>query len=478
MPTQCTKKKVEFKGLPGRNVEGRFNAGRITSDAGGLLLREVANKMDLFEKAAGCFTDYRDAGRVEHSLEELLAQRVFGLALGYEDLNDHDELRGDALLATLAGKDDPSGRDRPRERDQGKALAGKSTLNRLEWAPEEAALADRYHQMTVSLEEFEQLFARLFVEGLPAAPRQGAEPEEPIILDLDATDNPLHGKQEGRFYHGYYSCYCYLPLYIFCGEEILCAKLRRSNIDASADSLPEIKRIVEAIRQKWPEVEIILRADSGFARNRIMAWCEENEVDYVFGLAKNKRLGRRIEDLLEEVKKVAEEKEEPVRRFTEFAYSTLESWSKKRRVVAKAEHIPGKSNPRFVVTSLTGEDHEAKELYEELYCARGEMENRIKEKQLGLFADRTSAQEMRVNQIRLWLSSLAYVLISRLRRWGLRGTKWAKLQARTLRAKLLKIGALVSVSVRRVYLRMTTHYPYQQLFRKVLINLRGVGPSG
>ena len=467
MQTQCTTQKLSFKGLGDRRVEAQFSAERITTDFGGLLLREVAEKMDLFEKVAGCFTDYRDVERREHQIGELLAQRVMGLAQGYENLNDHDELRSDPTWAALAGREDPTGQDRTQEADQGTPLASKATLGRLEHAPWAADRTDRYHQITAQTEQVEDLFPELFVQDLE-------EPDEPIVLDLDATHDPLHGDQEGKFFHGFYDCYCYLPLYIFCGEELLCAKLRRSNIDPSEGTLPEVERIVGAVRQKWPDAEVILRADSGFARERIMKWCEDNGVDYVFGLSKNSRLEARVQKLMARVEEEAEESGEPIRRFKGFSYSTLESWSQKRRVVAKAEHLTDKANPRFVVSSLPDEEWPGKALYEDLYCARGEMENRIKE-QLGLFADRTSAHEMRVNQMRLWLSSLAYVLIARLRKWGLRGTEWAKAQVWRLRSKLLKIGALVKVSVRRVFFEVSKHYPKKGLFAEVLSNLQRAG---
>lgn len=470
MQTQCTTEKLSFKGLSGRRVEAQFTAERITSDFGGLLLREVAEKMGLFPKLAGCFSDCRDPDRREHEVEELLAQRVMGLAQGYEDLNDHDELRSDPTWAALAGRDDPAGEDRTHKADRGKPLASKATLGRLEHAPWTEEETGRYRRIAADPERIEDLFTDLFIEDLE-------EPKAPIVLDLDATHDPLHGDQEGKFFHGFYDCYCYLPLYIFCGDELLCAKLRRSNIDPSKGCLPEVERIVERIRGKWPEAEIILRADSGFARERIMAWCEDNGVDYIFGLAKNSRLTARVEELMGKVKQEAKERGEPARRFKGFSYSTLESWSQKRRVVAKAEHLTSKANPRFVVSSLSKEKWPGKALYEDLYCARGDMENRIKE-QLGLFADRTSAHRMQVNQMRLWFSSMAYVLTARLRKWGLRGTEWAKAQVWTLRSKLLKIGALVKVSVRRVFFEVSRHYPKKELFAEVLARLRAVEGPG
>jgi hypothetical protein len=338
MQTQCKAQKCSFKDLGDRRVEAQFTADRITTDAGGLLIREVAEKMNLFGKPADCFTDYRDPERREHEVSQLLAQRVVGLVQGYEDLNDHDELREDPTWATLAGKEDPTGEDRTQEADQGKPLASKATLGRLEHSPETFGETDRYHWITAETDQIADLFVDLFAEDL-------SEPEEPIVLDLDATHDPLHGDQEEKFFHGYYDCYCYLPLYIFCGEELLCAKLRRSNIDASEGTLPEAERIVERIRRKWPDAEIILRADSGFAREPVMKWCEDNGVDYVFGLAQNSRLTERIEGLMARAREEAEEAGEPVRRFKSFLYSTLDSWSRKRRVVAKAEHLTDKANP-------------------------------------------------------------------------------------------------------------------------------------
>jgi hypothetical protein len=456
-----------FKDLGDRRVEAEFTADRISTDAGGLLIREVADEMNLFEQVAACFSDYRDPARREHEVDELIGQRVMGLVQGYEDLSDHDDLRGDPLWATLAGKtEDPAGADRRQAADRGQPLASKATLGRLEHAPETEEETGRYCRISADHGRIEDLLVELFLQ-------ERTEPNEPIILDLDATHNPLHGRQEGRHFLAPYDCYCYLPLYIFCGEELVAAKLRSASSGAAAGALEEVKRVVGMIREEWPGAPIILRADSGFSNDPIMDWCEEHDVDYVFGLAKNARLERRIADLMEKVSEEAEETGQPVRRFTDFQYETLESWTRKRRVVAKAEHLGNEANPRFVVSSLTEADgdYESKSLYEKTYCARGEMENRIKE-QLGLFADRTSAHRMRVNQMRLWLSSLAYVLLARFRAWGLKGTEWARAQIWKLRAKLLKIGALVRVSVRRVYLQMSRHYPYQTLYRAIKANLR------
>jgi hypothetical protein len=281
------------------------------------------------------------------------------------------------------------------------------------------------------------------------------------VLDIDTTDFAIHGEQEGRFYHGYYDHYCYLPLYIFCGRHQLAAKLRRSNIDGAAGAREEVERIVGQIRKRWPDLRIVLRADSGFCRETLMAWCEANKVDYLFGLARNKRLAAEIETELAAAAKESAETGKPARRFKEFKWRTQKSWSRSRRVVAKAEVTQGGTNPRFVVTSLSADQHEARELYEDIYCARGEMENRIKECQLDLFADRTSTGTMRANQLRLWFASMAYVLLDALRRVGLGATQFAKATCGTIRLKLLKIGALVTVSVRRVRIAMASAYPWQ-----------------
>jgi len=445
----------------------RFDGGSITSDGGGLLLREVERRTGILRQFAACFTDHREAEQVEHTVQDLVSQRVYGLALGYEDLNDHDELRRDPLLATLVGKADPLGRDRARVRDVGAALAGKSTLNRLELTLPEAGRQSRYKKIVVNGEAVDRLLVEVFLQA-------HARPPQQIVLDLDATDDPLHGRQEGRFFHGYYGCYCYLPLYIFSGEHLLCARLRSSDIDGSAGALEEVQRIVEQIRARWPQVRIILRADSGFAREAIMAWCEESGVDYVFGLAKNARLNRVLGRELHQVQLECERTGQPARAFRDFIYETRKSWSRARRVVGKAEHLPDKSNPRFVVTSLSSEEWDARALYEDLYCARGDMENRIKEQQLYLFADRTSTATMRANQIRLYLSSVAYLLLHALRRLGLKNTPLARAQCHTIRLRLLKIGAQIRVTVRKVWVSLASGSPYADLFARVWANLQAV----
>jgi len=373
-----------------------------------------------------------------------VGQRIFGIALGYEDLNDHDELRHDPVMACLVGKLE-AGR-------QGCApLAGKSTLNRLELSRPEPT---RYHKISHDLEAIQDLFVTLFTEAHNKAPKQ-------IILDLDATDDPIHGAQEGRFFHGYYDSYCYLPLYIFCGRHLLAAKLRRSNIDGAAGACEEVERIVAQIRHSWPRTRILLRADSGFCREELMTWCEANKVDYLFGLARNTRLEAEIADELAQATEESRRTGKAARRFKDFMWRTLDSWSRRRRVIGKAEVTRGDTNPRFVVTSLSRAEAEARHLYEKIYCARGEMENRIKECQADLFADRTSTATMRANQLRLWFASMAYVLLCALRRIGLRFTQFANATCGTIRLKLLKIGARVTVSVRRVKVAMASAYPWR-----------------
>jgi hypothetical protein len=442
MPTQCSRDLFGYEVVEGRQVVAAFDGGAVTSDAGALLLGATDRAIGLVTGFAACFDDGRDQAQVEHTVAAMVAQRVFGIALGYEDLIDHDQLRHDPVLATLAGKLTAKRRDCA-------PLAGKSTLNRLEHAP---LIPSRYHRIGHDAAAIEGLFVALFLEAHKTPPQR-------IILDLDATDDPLHGHQEGRFFHGYYDCYCYLPLYVW--RHLLAAKLRRSNIDASAGALTEIERIVGQIRARWPKVEILLRADSGFARDELMAWCEAHRVDFVFGLARNERLVGAVADELALAQAESLAQVGPVRRFADFPWRTLDSWSCARRVIAKAEHLPKGPNPRFVVTSLPVSAVDARTLYEDLYCARGEIENRIKEQQLDLFADRTSAATLRANQLRLWFASFAYVLLEALRRIGLRFTQFANATCGTIRLKLLKIGAQVRVSVRRIKVAMASACPYQ-----------------
>jgi hypothetical protein len=464
MTTECNPEQLEFHALGRREVIGRFDGGRITSDGGGLLLREVDKRLGLLDRLATCFSDYRNPNSIEHSVQALVAQRVYGLALGYEDLNDHDVLRKDSVLALLVGKQDLTGDARVREQDWGHPLAGSSTLNRLELSTPETAPDDRYKKIAADPDALDRLLVDVFLESQRTPPRE-------IWLDLDATDDPLHGHQEGRFFHGYYRCYCYLPLYIFCGEHLLCARLRSSDQDAAAGSVDELERIITQIRQRWPKTRIVIRGDAGFCREAIMAWCEANNVRYVLGLARNKRLQRALGKEMEEARAAHERTGKPARRFRDFRYKTRKSWSRERRVIGKAEYLPNKANPRFVVTNLTTRQASAKRLYETLYCARGDMENRIKEQQLGLFADRTSTATLRANQLRLYFSSFAYVLLQGLRRLGLAGTAHAKAQSTTIRVKLLKIGARIRITVRKVWLSFSEAYPYADDIAAILANI-------
>jgi hypothetical protein len=451
--TQCNQIQFSFEAHYSRKVIAEFEDNRLTSDGGSLLLRQADQKVGLLRRLVGCFQDKRDPERIEHRLQEMLAQRIYGLALGYEDLNDHEQLRQDPLLAMLVGK-----------REISEPLAGKSTLNRMELAPGDSASEQRYHKITYSEAALDQLLVDLFLESQPTAPPQ-------IILDVDATDMPLYGKQEGRFFHGYYGHYCYLPLDIFCGDHLLCARLRSSNLDASAGSLEEVQRVVAQIRTRWPRTRIILRADSGFCREELMSWCEQYRVDYVLGFARNQRLRRRIAGAMRAAKQEYRRTGKPARVFTEFRYRTRNSWSRSRRVIAKAEQIAGKENPRYLVTSLQPQEWTASVLYEQLYCVRGDMENRIKE-QLSLFADRLSTETMRSNQLRLYMSSMAYVLVHALRRLGLQGTEWAEAQVQTIRLRLLKIAAQVRITARRICILYSSSYPWQHLYRTVWSALR------
>jgi hypothetical protein len=452
--TECNQSSFGFKALGGREIVARFDGGTISSDGGAFLLRETDRRLKLIPRLAECFLDGRNQALVEHSIDEMLAQRVFGLGLGYEDLNDHEQLRTDPVFGILAGK-----------QNLAQPLAGKSTLNRLELG---TAKPDRYKKIAFRQEAVDELLVSVFIESQQPAPAE-------IVLDMDTTDLPLHGKQEGRFFHGYYDNYCYLPLYVFSRDHVLCARLREANHDAAFGCLPEIERIVKQIRAAWPEVKIILRGDSGFCRNELMSWCESNGVDYLFGMARNKRLRKIIGKQMHEATMQWKQTGKPARVFTEFQHSTKKTkksgWDRERRVVAKAEHIDGKENPRFVVTSLTGERWAAQALYEELYCGRGDMENRIQE-QFSLFADRVSAETMRANQLRLYLSAAAYILVSGLRRLGLKGTELAQAQVSTIRTRLLKIGAHIRISVRRVWVSMASSYPWQGVYQQVWSNLR------
>jgi hypothetical protein len=452
--TECNQSSFGFEACGSREIVARFDGGTISSDGGAFLLRQTDKRLNLLPRLAECFLDARNQEQIEHSILEMLSQRIYGLALGYEDINDHEQLRKDPVFGILAGR-----------RKLEEPLAGKSTLNRMELG---AGAKDRYKKITFWKEAIDELLVKVFLESQQKAPDQ-------IILDVDTTDLPLHGKQEGRFFHGYYDSYCYLPLYIFCGEHVLCARLREATHDAAFGSLQEIQRIVAQIRVAWPEVKIIVRGDSGFCRNELMSWCENNQVEFVFGLARNQRLRRIIGAEMQEATQQWNETGKPARVFTEFQYKTKKTkkggWDRERRVVAKAEHIDGKENPRFVVTSLTSGQWAAQASYEELYCARGDMENRIKE-QFSLFADRVSSETMRANQMRLYLSAMAYILVSGLRRLGLKATELAEAQVSTIRTKLLKIGAQIRVTARKVWVSLASSYPWQDLYQQVWANLR------
>ncbi len=465
MTTECNTEQLEFHGFARRRVVGGFDGGKLSSDGGGLLLREVEQRCHVLKRLAGCFVDHRDEERIEHSVASLIKQRVMGLALGYEDLNDHEVLRHDPLLAVLSDAAQPCGRARKRVRDRGAALAGKSTLNRLELTPATADAASRYKKIVADPEAMDRLLVELFLESYASAPAS-------ILIDVDATDDPLHGKQEGRFFHGYYREYCYLPLYFFCEEQLLCARLRTADVDPAAGVVAELERIVGQIRERWPQTQVILRGDGGFCRDGVLSWCEAHQVDYLVGMAKNSRLKKAIAPEMDAARQAHAASGHAERRFKDFRYRTLDSWSCERRVIGKAEYLAGGENPRFIVTSLA--DADARHLYEAVYCARGEMENRIKEQQLMLFADRTSTHAMASNQLRLYFSSFAYVLMQTLRRLGLQGTALAKAQCTTIRLKLFKIGARIRISVRRITLAFSEGYPYAALFHQVLERLRQV----
>jgi len=447
--TECSQKAFSFAAHFSRRVEAGFTAGHVSSEGGGLLLREVDRRIKLLPRLETCFRDGRNPELVEHKLGEMLSQRIYGLALGYEDLNDHEQLRTDPLMALLSGK-----------RELNEPLAGKSTLNRLELP----GRTGRYHKISYSAEAIDRLLVDLYIESHAAMPEQ-------IVLDLDATDIPLYGHQPERFFHGYYDHYCYLPLYIFAGDQLLCARLRPANQDAAAGSVEEVERIVRQLRARWPQIRIVLRADSGFCREELMSWCESHQVEYVFGLARNKRLRKIIGAPMHQARLMHRTTGRAARVFAQFPYQTHKSWSRSRRVVAKAEYLDKGENPRFIVTSLSEERWTAQDLYEKFYCARGEAENRIKE-QLCLFADRLSTDEMRGNQLRLYFSALAYTLMEALRRLALKGTEWAQAQVDTIRLKLFKIGAIVQLSVRRVVLHMSSSYPWKHIFATAFHALR------
>ncbi len=461
MRTECSADLFGFAAVEGREVVGGFDGGAITSDAGALLLGAADRAIKLTERFAACFHDTRRQHLIEHEVVTLLTQRVFGIALGYEDLNDHDELRHDPMMAVLAGK-------LAARREDCAPVAGKSTLNRLELSRLQPT---RYHRISHNPIAIKRLLVELFVDAHERPPQQ-------IILDLDATDDPVHGEQEGRFFHGYYDCYCYLPLYVFCGRHLLAAKLRPASMDAAAGAAQEVARIVAQIRRRWPHVRILVRADSGFAREELMAWCEASGVDFLLGLQKNDRLIAEIASEIVQAEAKSRRTGKPARYFKDFRWTTRRSWSRERRVVGKAEFTEDEANPRFVVTSLKRAECKPKYLYEKLYCARGDMENRIKECQLDLYADRTSTATMRANQLRLWLASFAYVLLCAVRRIGLHHTPFANASCGTIRLKLLKIGALVRVSVRRIKIAMASSCPAAEVWGCAAVRLAAASARG
>lgn len=469
--TECRQTLFEFQGHYGRKVTADFTGGYLSSDGGGaVLLRELDLKLGLMDRLAVCFTDLRDQRYVDHLLPQLLRQRIGGLALGYEDLNDHDSLRHDPAHALMAGKGDIEGLDRPCERDKGKALAGHSTLNRMELGC--LGTDGRYKKILADAEKLEAL---LIEEGVKAIPRKSRR----IVLDFDATDDPLHGAQEGAFFHGYYREYCYLPLYCFCGSIPLWAQLRGAQRDASEGTVQALEKIVPVIRRRFGrKVQIVVRADSGFAREAIMAWCEKHRVDYCFGLQRNSRLQARLNEAFESLEQQLEvgTQQLPCRSYRGFHYTTLKSWSRKRRVVGKAEILPKGNNPRFIVTNLPADEWEGRSLYEDFYCARGDMENRIKEQQLDLFADRTSTGWMASNQLRLWFSAFAHLMLSRLRAEVLKGTALAQATLGTIRLKLFKIAARIRVSCRRIHLELSSACPYKDTYAMAWANLQAWSP--
>ena len=479
-PTECFTEALLFQDLGPRKVVADFSGGHLSSDGGALLLRQVDAGLGLSRALAKCFADHRRQDLIEHTVEELLRQRLQALALGYEDLNDHRDLRRDPLLAAAAGKVDVLGQHRRCEEHRGFALASPATLNRLELSAE---FSDYYRKIQP---DAAAVGATLLEMGVRCLPKNA----EVLILDFDATDDPLHGQQEGRFFHGYYGQYCYLPLFCFCGDVVLWAQLRTSDRDASDGTLEALPQIVSAIRARLPNVKIIVRADSGFARNGIMKWCEgQQEVYYLIGLARNKRLEARLEPSMTRARERYCLSGATTRIFQELMKDqTRKSWTRARRVIGKAEFGAQGKNPRFLVTNippegLVGADGrgllkgEGGWLYEEVYCERGQAENQIKQMTLDLQSDRTSTHWLSSNQMRLWLSAFAYLLLERLRAWGLRGTELARASLGTLRLRLLKVAAQVTVSVRRVYVQLCSAFPLQPIFAQCQQRLAAIETS-
>lgn len=451
--TECKQETLRFQDVSGKRVEAKFDGGMVSTEAGALILREICKKRGIFERLKNCFTDYRNPDLIEHSVQALLEQRIYGLACGYEDLNDHDSLRQDAVFQLLIGK-------LPELEPK---LSGRNTLNRLELSGQEIGAGERYKKIACNDEKMQEFFVDEFVRY---AKRHKLKQ---IVLDCDATDVPLHGKQEGRFFQGYYGHYCYLPLYIFCEEFPLWAELRPSNIDASLGTEQALAKIVGQLRKKLKKIRIIVRGDSGFARDGIMQYCESARIDYVLGLARNSRLESELEATMAEAEAKFNKTGTAARLFKDFKYRTLDTWSRLRRVVGKAEYLPKGPNPRFIVTSLSRSALKAAELYEDCYCKRGEMENHIKE-QFQLFAYRLSSGVKRANQLRLWFSTLAYLILVLVKKYALKRTALANAEVLSIRLKLIKLAAKVTVSARRVYLSFAQGFPFQALFATALKN--------
>lgn len=490
--TDCIPEQFKFERVKSRSVIVNFQGGTVTSDAGLTLIADLDKKRKITSRFAACFQDYREPNRVEHSIESLVSQRVYGLVQGYEDLNDHEQLRHDPMFALAVGKIIGDG-------TQQVVLAGKSTLNRIEHCPETVTnrAESRYHRIGHDAKAIEKQFVEFFLESYPKPPRE-------IVLDLDVTDDSVHGSQEQAFFNTYYDGVCYAPLYIFCGKHLLAAKLRPSNVDPTDGALEELQRVIEHIRSRWGEVRILVRGDSAYSREEIMKWCESQVgVDYVFGLATNSRLTRMSFDTQQKARAYYEQRKKPVVSFLEklfhpeedlkneignllkpsvlyrsLNYQTLKSWSRFRRVVSKVEYSSVGVNIRFVVTSLAADKVPPSELYTQKYCPRGEMENRFKEQQLELFSDRTSTHTFEGNQLRLWLSSLAYVLMNALREQCLATTELRGAQVGTIRTKLLKLGARVLISVRRVLVSISSGCPYQDIFATAYKRLQTLPSSG
>lgn len=481
--TVCTDPAIILQPHSRQEVRAQFDASRISSDGGALLLREVDQSLNIIDRVAACFTDHRQSDRIEHTLPTLLRQRIFGIALGYEDIADHDVLRSDSVLALACGKEDILGRDREREADRGNPLAAHATLHRLELARPDDESDSREsavrgaNKITFSRDLGEQLFIDLYRQQC------GTSIPSQVILDLDTTDSTIHGNQEGKHYNTYYQNHCYTPLYVFTDTgHVLWSELQTCDESPSRNSLHAVETIVTQLRSQagWESVRFIVRGDSGFCRDDLMSWCEEHDVGYILGLATNSRLEVEIADQLERNLRFAKRDQEPQVSYSSFRYQTRSSWSRERFVVAKAEALPAghghdsheaKSNPRFVVTNLDAVKRltNPERIYREWYCPRGDMENRIKEQQLGLFADRVSTSWMWPNQLRQWFSTIAYVILHALRSIGLKDTDRENAQCTTIRDYILKIGATIRVTTRKIWVSLSGAHPAEPLFRKVAI---------